>query len=91
MIGVLCSTYKKQIAQNTNEELFGDFDVTDRKGTWRNLFYGGIWCTRLRNFRVTNFRVLVMTLQLLLLETHLHTWSVGQKGNFLYNFILREM
>jgi len=36
-MGVLCSTNKKQIAQNTDEELFGDFHVTDRKGTWRDL------------------------------------------------------
>lgn len=88
-MGFLCSTYKKQIAQNTVEEFFGDFHGTDRKGTWRNLFYGRTGCTRLRNFRVTSFSVWVVTLQLLLLEAHLHTWSVSQKGNFLYNFALR--
>jgi hypothetical protein len=90
-MGVLCITYKKKIAQNTGEGIFGDFDVTDRKGTWRKLFCGETGCTSLRNFRVTSFCVWVMTLQLLLLETHFHTWSVCQKGNFLYNFILREI
>jgi len=56
-MGVLCITYKKQIAQNTDEELFGSYEVTDRKGTWGNLFYGKIGFIGLRNICVTVFAV----------------------------------
>jgi hypothetical protein len=32
-MGVLCSTRKKQFAQNTDEDLLGDVDLSDREGS----------------------------------------------------------